>query len=100
MGKRSLISLVLIILDEAKHGKHQPDPKDTSALANEERGELAFAAKCAKALLRFMKLTVADAEEFVNRQGPYYSGGDEKIEIPARLNGVPDPIFPDMNDLL
>lgn len=99
MRKRSLISLALIILDQAKHGKDRPNPTDSSGLAEEERGELAFAVKCAKALLKFMMLTVADAEQFVNNQGPYYSCGEEEVEIPASLDGIPDPIFPDMNNV-
>ncbi|KAG8214274.1 hypothetical protein J3R82DRAFT_9218 [Butyriboletus roseoflavus] len=95
--KRSLISLILIILDRAKHTKHRPNPKDTSELANEERGEMAFAADCAKALLKFMNMTVDGARKFVCSQGPYYSGGDQEITIPVSPNGLPDPVFPDMS---
>ncbi|KAF8134211.1 hypothetical protein EV363DRAFT_1160900 [Boletus edulis] len=96
IGKRSLISIVLIILDQAHRREQQPNPKDTSGLADEERGELIFASKCAKGLLKFMKLTVALAMDFVDSVGPYYACGDEKVEIPALEEDVPDAIFPEM----
>lgn len=100
IGKHSLISLLLIILRGGNHVKNKPDPKDTSVLADEERGEIAFAAKCAQSLLNWMNMTVAEAELFVDGQGPYFSGGEEKIEIPALVEHVKDPIFPDMNGFL
>lgn len=100
IGKRSLISLALIVLDKAHRRQQQPNPKDSSELAEEERGELAFASQCAKALLRFMGLNFTSAQHFVDSQGPYYSAGEENVEIPALANGAPDTIFPDMNDLL
>lgn len=100
IGKRSLISLALIILDHEQCEQHRQNEKDASGLADEERGELAFASECAKALLKFMGFTVTGAQEFVDGQGPYYSDGDEKVVIPGLHKGVPDPIFPDMNDIL
>ena len=97
IGKRSLVSLALIILDQAHRRQHQPNAKDHSELADEERGELAFASTCAKALLGFMNLTVANAKKFVDDQGPYYLPGDEKVVIPALVNGERDEVFPEMD---
>ncbi|KAG8221215.1 hypothetical protein J3R82DRAFT_2793 [Butyriboletus roseoflavus] len=55
---------------------------------------MAFAVKCAESVLSWMGLTVSTAKNFVDSHGPYYSGGDEEVEIPALLDGADDPIFP------
>lgn len=39
IGKRSLISILLMILQPAKHGQHKPNSNNTSNLANKEWGE-------------------------------------------------------------
>lgn len=69
--------------------------KDT--LADEERGELAFAAQCAQSILQWMGLTKEKAKMFVDKQGPYYLPGEDVIEIPASVLGLPDPILPQMH---
>lgn len=99
IGKRSLISLLLIILDRANHRNHHPSAKDASGLADGERGEIAFAILTAKHLLKWMNMTVKDAKGFVDNLGPYYTGGHEHVEFPALERGEKDPIFLDMNDL-
>lgn len=68
-------------------------------LADEERGELAFAALCAKSLLRWMGITKAQATKFVDDQGAYYLPGDEVVELPALAEGDLDPIFPQLGTL-
>ena len=100
IGKRSLIGLVLIVLDHAKHQRRRGDTKDPSVLTNEERGELAFAVDTAECLLKWMNMTVAEANAYVDAQGPYYSGGSEIVDIPALTEGVKDAIFPEMGGLL
>ena len=77
---------------------HRPDPKDKSDLANEERSEATFAAECAERLLGWLNLTAEEARVFVNGEGKYYSGGHEEIEIPARVEGSDDPIFPPLHE--
>jgi len=32
----------------------------------------------------------------VDSEGPYYSGGNELVEIPVVVDGAQDPVFPDM----
>lgn len=96
IGKRSLLSLVLIIL----HHTDPTDMRNTSALAEEERGEMAFAIRTTEYLLKWMGMTVQDAKNAVQNYGPYYSGGDEHVEIPAVPEGGRDAVFPDMDDLL
>lgn len=65
-------------------------------MANEERGELAFAVTTAQSLLKWMGVSVKDARQFVDNEGPYYSDGNESVEIPAVADGARDPVFPDM----
>jgi hypothetical protein len=97
IGKRSLLSLVLIILDSTKH---QTDPKDTSVLAKEERGEILFAVRTAESLLKWMGMTVKDAKKAVEDQVAYYLGGEEVVEIPAVPEGGRDVVFPSMDGIL
>lgn len=98
IGKRSLLSLLLIILEAKSPEKTTCRMKNT--LADEERGELAFATESAQRLLKWMGLTREQASEFVDRQGAYYLPGEEIVEIPAVENGLEDPIFPPMGGFL
>lgn len=66
-------------------------------LADEERGDLAFATQCAHHILKWMNLTKAQAEKFVDDQGPYYLPGEEVVEIPAVVPDVPDSVFPPLS---
>ena len=93
-----MLSLLLIILDSKSPEKTTSKMKNT--LAEEERGELAFATQCAESLLQWIGLTKEKANEFIDGQGPYYLPGEEVVEIPALANGLSDPIFPPMNDML
>jgi hypothetical protein len=85
-----------MILEEADNAKHGPLPKDRSQVAKEERGEMAFAVKCAEKLLKWLELTQEQAKHFVDAFDGYYLGGNEVVEIPALVEGLPDHIFPDM----
>lgn len=100
IGKKSLISLLLIMFEGSCHKKHLPDAKDTSDLANEERGEFAFAVSTAHSILKWMKMSFEDARKLVDSEGPYYSCGNELVEIPALVDGVRDPVFPAMGGQL
>lgn len=76
------------------------DESDTSILAEEERGEIAFAVRTAESLLKWMGMTVEDAKKAVEDHVAYYLGGDERVEIPAAPEGSRDVIFPYMDGVL
>ena len=86
----------MTVLDRSKR---ETDTKDISALAEEERGETAFAVRTAESLLKWMGMTVLDAKNSIKNHPAYYSGGDERVEIPAVPEGGRDVIFPDMGGL-
>ena len=69
-------------------------------LAKEEQGELAFAIQCAESLLQWIGLTKEKANKFIDGHGAYYLPGEEVVEIPALANGLSEPIFPPINDML
>ncbi|KAF8414637.1 hypothetical protein L210DRAFT_3658740 [Boletus edulis BED1] len=93
IGKRSLISLFLIVIQCKNPEKTTSKLKNT--LADEERGELAFAAKIAQSILKWMDLTEKTAIEFVGRQGAYYLPGNETVQLP-----LPQTIFSDMKGVM
>ena len=100
IGKKSLISLLLIILEHTRNKEHLPAANDRSDIANEERGEFGFAITTAESILKWLNMSVEDARKFVDGKGPYYSGGNELVEIPGLVDGAQDPIFPVMGDVL
>lgn len=89
--KKSLLSLILMVIDWDYARKHTIGKRSPSA--PEEDGEIAFAAQCAHGLLTWMKMNLEEAEKFVDKEGPYYSGGEEVVEIPALAEGSQDRIF-------
>ncbi|KAN0082697.1 hypothetical protein V8E55_008492 [Tylopilus felleus] len=59
------------------------DANNTSSFTDEDWGEMAFAVECTEWLLTWMNITFEEAKQFIQDQGPYYSGGVEQVEIPA-----------------
>lgn len=94
ISKKSLLSLILMVISWDHSIKSTKGKRDPSF--SEEGGEIAFAAKDARCLLTWMKMSVEEAEQFVDKGGPYYSGGDEVVNIPALAEGAEDPIFPNI----
>ena len=97
IGRRSLLSLILIVLDFTKR---ESKTKDAAVLAEEERGEMAFAVRTAEWLLKWMGMTIKDARKAVKDQAAYYLDGDEHVEIPALPEGGKDVVFPGMDGIL
>ncbi|KAF8432120.1 hypothetical protein L210DRAFT_3507605 [Boletus edulis BED1] len=77
IGKQSLISLLLIIIQCKNPEKTTSKLKNT--LADEEQGEVAFAAKITQSILQWMDLTQEMAIKFVGSQEAYYLPGDEIV---------------------
>lgn len=96
IGKRSLLSLILIIMEHEKLQRGKGKSDQPSVLTKEEGGELAFAVDTAESILKWINFTVEEAREYVDTQGPYYSGGCERVEIPALREGEEDPVFPSL----
>ncbi|KAG6372928.1 hypothetical protein JVT61DRAFT_6962 [Boletus reticuloceps] len=97
IGKKSLISLVLIVLDwtDTKPNCHRSNI--TSGVEEEESEELAFARSTARGLLKWLNMMVKQAREFVDKT-PYYLPDSEQAEIPPL--SAEDPVFPDLGDTM
>ena len=67
------------------------------SLAEEEQGEIVFVAQCVKSLLQHIGMSKEAAKRYVDAQGPYYSAGQEVVQILALVEGMLDLIFADMN---
>jgi hypothetical protein len=98
LGKKSLISLIVMILKHDIYGDPTNDiPKGLGHLQAEEAGELAYAKKCAHAILTYLKMTVKSAVDYIS--GPdYLHAGNEVVELPAADHlhdeDGDDPVFP------
>ncbi|KAG6370279.1 hypothetical protein JVT61DRAFT_12230 [Boletus reticuloceps] len=98
IGKKSLISLLLIVLDwteKKTNGRRRPNV--TAGVEEEESADLVFARSAARRLLKWLNMTVQQAREFVEKS-PYYLSGSERVEIPPPCSE--DPVFPDMGDTM
>ncbi|KAG9309152.1 hypothetical protein JVU11DRAFT_10862 [Chiua virens] len=95
IAKRSLLSLLIMIIDWDRNQNINNRGNGNPTLL-EARGEVTYATQCAKSLLRWMKIDVDKARTFVDNSGPYYSSGDETIELPAVPSKGRDPLFPSL----
>ncbi|KAG9309164.1 hypothetical protein JVU11DRAFT_10875 [Chiua virens] len=98
LGKRSLLSLLIMIIDWNRNQNIINRGNGNPTLL-EARGEVTYASQCAQSILRWMKVDVDQARNYVDKSGPYYSGGEETIVLPAVPKNGKDPLFPSLGVL-
>ncbi|KAH7904348.1 hypothetical protein BJ138DRAFT_1119503 [Hygrophoropsis aurantiaca] len=95
-NKRSLLSLLLIILHRNKYGWKLPSGAGQTVLAEEESGEMTVANNFAAQILKWLNMTVNQAKQYVDGFSAYYEPGDEEVVLPAVVEGK-DPVLDEVD---